>query len=304
MVKINFAGVKPDCSLRWLSQKRANAVSSVRPGEPVVLFAKYDDLQYDPQAFWIREAYEPAIRRILRKLGAQQRLYEAPDHPGMRFPTVQTGRGVYESDHDWEPFSPVTPKRPAYFTYVDKEDNRSTLLKVSHNFTIETDAGLPNFGIGLEGVELGSAYRVKKTYKVESVVDPTLEFSVLVPWQPGDGQGSLQEYLATYLSDLARSLPDPTVSGGLLEEALYGLYGDYFLPEQPRAEIYFPDLSERSLNLPEGASATFDLSVRVFGPTAFLFAVQARDLADPENVAVSEISAVWFAEDGTAYQGF
>jgi hypothetical protein len=255
--------------LRW--RKRSGAIlpgGSVKPGKEVVLGS--DDFLTKPEFFTIYREPSALVRRIREEKGKSpliqiDRLHA--DEPAERPASARS-----------QPWQLPTPGRRLKWRMIFDDDqlHRSPTLHVSRLGTI-TPSLAPKVGIphvGEVGVfEIG--------VEVVASVDPTVELTILTPWDKRNGD--LRELLYDVAADGVGEGEDfPEITDVMLN------YLKPHLPDEPPPGWEF-SLSTSQLELAEGERRW--IAMRLRAPTAgsAALAIQMRALDTPDLETVSDV---------------
>lgn len=169
--------------------------------------------------------------------------------------------------------------------------------------TIRTVRGI---GLSLKGhVNTPPGFPVDAGIEVKTTLapglgDPTVDLSLILPWETGSPHGLT---VRDVLRDEVTSSGD--VADAFLDEVL-GFMADYLPDSNPGWEVFIqPDVLEIAPSLGDTgpvwveASETTVLWVRANSPGQLAMAVHAVDRNDPEQRAVSSVIAIERAADGT-----
>lgn len=275
-------------ALNWTDGYSTLGSSTFRPGEDKVAWLEETTKGVATEEFDIYQIYDNFFRHVLSRVGGRTERWRE---------TIQANRvkkGLYRSRMPWKIPAATGLRLRALYEFRNDFEQRSPQLRAHRFATLEPDVeGGVRLGLGhLLGAAVGVKGKGRLKINTQFAVDPVARVSVLHPWQTGGP--SLRELVRESFAELSEEVEDPSAATATFEE----IFAD-FLPENDPGDWTFR--TPETITGDPGQTVPISLEIEAPGPGRSLIAVQIQDVAESENLAVSEIFALEANERGELF---
>jgi hypothetical protein len=256
----------------------------VRPPKSVWLYEHWwgDETPIGPPYFTVYQIFDNVFRRILGHLGV------STEKEIEQIETLAIDNGhTFKSARRWKLAVAGGPRAKAVYVFRNTASSESPRLSAHRFGDVEPDwSGGLDAGADVGVAKIGANAKGSFRSKIITAIDPTVKVQVLVPWEKYEL--SLDAYVREQFE----------IIGGVETDEAMNVFRDIYEAELPtNIPGGWSFISPPSLTVVPDQPAEFSIEVRAPTPGRALFAVQAEEVENPENVACSELLDLEVTDD-------